>query len=361
MKRIYLLTTILITLAIFQLQAQEKDSKEVVATKIELLKNERSKIELEEKNLLKNEIEAINKKLAKNLISEDEAKKLKEEAAKNRALNIKSRITIIDSKIDLLERNKLGNEKDYRYSDYGSVIRIGRADERSDDLIYIGGPKDDKPRKYDLRTKSDMVLAFGFNNAIIDDESFNDSPYKVGGSRFFEIGWGWKTRVFKESNFLRLKYGVSIQINGLKPNDNNYFVQDGDETYLEEFQYNLKKAKLSVTNLVFPIHFEIGSSKKIEREDYFRYSTKNRFKFGFGGYAGFNIGSRQKLKYKEDGDRKKDKIKNSYNTSNLVYGISSYVAFGDVAVYAKYDLTPIFKNQTVEQNNISLGLRFDMD
>jgi len=359
MTRVYLLTFLLITLAVFEFQAQEKDSKKVITTKIELLQNQRSKVELEEKNLLKKEIEAINKNLAKNLITKEEAQRLKEETAKKRALNIKSRIAIIDGKIDLLERNSITiGEND---TNYGNLIRLGRGDDTSDNLLYIGNQVNDKPRKYDLRTKSDMVLAFGFNNAIIEGESFNDSPYKVGGSRFFEIGWGWKTRVFKESNFLRLKYGVSFQINGLKPKDNQYFVQDGNQTHLEEFQHNLKKAKLSVTNLVFPLHFEIGSSKKIEREDYFRYSTKNRFKFGFGGYAGFNIGSRQKLKYKVDGDRKKDKIKSSYNTNNLVYGISSYLAFGDVAVYAKYDLSPIFKDQSVDQNNISLGLRFDMD
>jgi len=46
-----------------------------------------------------------------------------------------------------------------------------------------------------------MVLAFGLNNAIVEGESFDDSPYKIGGSRFFEIGWAWKTRVFKNSNF----------------------------------------------------------------------------------------------------------------------------------------------------------------
>ena len=36
-----------------------------------------------------------------------------------------------------------------------------------------------------------MVLAFGLNNAIIDGENFDDSPYKIGGSRFFEIGWNY--------------------------------------------------------------------------------------------------------------------------------------------------------------------------
>ncbi len=80
-----------------------------------------------------------------------------------------------------------------------------------------------------------------------------------------------------------------------------------------------------------------------------------------GGYAGFNIGTRQKLKYEVEGDRVKDKIKRSYNASDLVYGLSSYIAFDDIALYVKYDLSPIFKDQAIDQNNISLGLRFDMD
>ena len=49
-------------------------------------------------------------------------------------------------------------------------------------------------------------------------------------------------------------------------------------------------------------------------------------KIGFGGYAGFNIGERQKLKYEDDGDKVKEKLKNNYNTNDLVYGLSAYRA-----------------------------------
>ena len=206
-----------------------------------------------------------------------------------------------------------------------------------------------------------MVIAFGFNNAIVEGEKLDDSPYKFGGSRFLEIGWAWKTRVFKNSNFLRFKYGYSFQINGLKPDNNQYFVEQNGQTVLEEFQENLKKSKLSITNLVFPMHFEFGTSKRIDKDNYFRYSTRNKFKIGLGGYAGFNIGTRQKLKYELDGERVKDKQKRGFNTTNLVYVLSGYVAFDEVALYVKYDLSPIFKDQMVEQNNISIGVRFDMD
>ncbi|WP_299553259.1 hypothetical protein [Seonamhaeicola sp.] len=326
--------------------------------KIETLKDLKEQIKAEEREFLKAEVEAINIRLENGEITNVEADALKKEAAKKRALNIENRIAIINNKIALLERNEAG----YKPGDDEELSKVGLSIGGEDGTfagIKINGKK--KPKKYDRRTSSDMVLAFGLNNAIIEGQSLDDSPYKFGGSRFFEIGWAWKTRVFKETNFLRFKYGYSFQINGLKPTDNMYFVNQGGQTVLEAFPQDLKKSKLSITNLVFPMHLEFGPSKKIDKETYFRYSTDRQFKLGLGGYAGFNIGTRQKLKYTVDGERIKDKRKRGLNTSDLVYGLSGYVAFGGTALYVKYDLSPIFKDQLVDQNNISIGVRFDMD
>jgi hypothetical protein len=355
------LVLIIIGICVLQANAQDTIQNNKNVYKIETLKKAKESIKAEERELLKAEVEVINQRLDRGEITQVEASKLKKEAAKIRALNIENRIAIIDNKIALLERNDNNADLlDYE-GDNNVYLRIGSGDETNDSFVFLGNKKNDKPRKYDRRTTSDMVIAFGLNNAIVEDEKLDDSPYKFGGSRFFEIGWAWKTRVFKNSNFLRFKYGYSFQINGLKPSDNKYFVTEGSQTTLEDFQYDLSKSKLTITNLVIPVHFEFGPSKKIERDTYFSYSTHKQFKIGLGGYAGFNIGTRQKLKYKVDGNRIKDKIKRDYNTSNLVYGLSGYVAFGNVGVYAKYDLSPIFKDQVVEQNNISIGLRFDMD
>ena len=68
----------------------------------------------------------------------------------------------------------------------------------------------------------------------------------------------------------------------------------------------------------------------------------------------------KKLKYKRNGERVKDKLKRGYNTSNFVYGLSGYLGFDGVLLYAKYDLNPIFKDAVKEQHNVSLGLRFDL-
>ncbi len=330
--------------------------------KIEKLEKQKTRITAQEKDALKIEVKSINDRLAKGAITAEEAKILKEEAAKKRALNIEDRIAIIDNRIALLERNE------------GLVINDSMNDTIVEDQIQIGIEINGEPAeefifgtkswkrelKYDRRTYSDFVLTIGLNNAIIEGESLSDSPYRIGGSRFFELGWQWRTRVFKNSNFMRFNYGFSFQFNGLKPEGNLFFVENGDQTELQEFAFDLNKSKLRMDNLVFPIHFEFGPSRYRETEKTFRYNIDKSFRLGIGGYGGFNIGTRQKLKYSENGNRIKEKLKRDYNTADLIYGLSAYAGIGGVQLYMKYDLNPIFRNAAIEQRNISLGLRFDL-
>ncbi len=346
------LTLILIALLVQITTAQDQHSDKIVE-----LKEQKDQITLQEKEALKTEIEEINQRLDKQQLNSDEAKKLKEASAKKRALNIENRIAIIDNEIALLERNdgeilELENEVSILEDGVGISINVG------DEPWTFFERK--KPIKYDRRTYSDFVFAFGLNNALIDEESLEDTPYKIGGSRFFEMGWAWRTRVFKNSNFVRLHYGFSFQFNGLKPENNQYFVSNGDQVELQDFEFDLDKSKLRMDNLVFPMHFEFGPSKLTENENSIRYSLDNQFRIGIGGYGGFNMGTRQKLKYDNAGDSVKEKLIGGYNTTNFVYGLSAYAGIEGVLLYLKYDLNPIFKNAAVEQHNISLGLRFDL-
>ncbi|WP_228237143.1 hypothetical protein [Allomuricauda sp. M10] len=351
----YLATFLLLLVSQHVLGQEEDYLREVKALKIE-----KERIIEQEKDALKLEVRDINRRLEKGDISEAEAKILKEEVAKRRAMNIENRVAIVENKIALLERNE------------GEVLTLSELDSLENDHVNLGIMIDGKPAiifnsnhwkrdiKYDRRTYSDFVFAVGLNNAVSEGQSLNDSPYKIGGSRFFEMGWQWRTRVFDRSNWLRFHYGVSFQFNGLKPDDNQIFVQNGNQTTLEEFEYDLDKAKLRMDNLVFPIHFEFGPSKLRKTERTIRYSIHDQFRVGFGGYGGFNLGTRQKLKYTVDGEHIKDKLKRDYNTSDLIYGVSGYIGFDGVLLYMKYDLNPIFKDADIKQNNISLGLRFDI-
>ncbi len=348
------LVLLVISICTLQLNAQDTIQNQTSNQKIKSLEETKTQIHNEERELLKQEVEGINIRLDKEEITLEEASKLKKEMAEKRALNIENRIAIIDNEIELLKRNDSNyTPEDNKSSTFEITFGPGK------NGFKIKGKEYERP--YDLRTTNDLLFAIGLNNAIIKGKDLNNSPYEIGGSRFIELGWNWKTRLLKNSNLIRVKYGFSFQWNTYSPKDNKYFVQNEKVTFLEEFPQDFKKSKLRTTSLVFPLHFEFGPSKKLEKKTYFRYLTDNKFKIGIGAYGGFRLGTLQKLKYEENGKRRKEKIKRSYNTSNIVYGLSTYVGIGNTSLYMKYDLSPIFNNQEVKQNNLSLGLRFDLD
>ncbi len=339
MKKVtFLVFLVLATFAVEPVLAQEQTSKQ----KIEQLQQQKEQIIAEEKEALKKEVEAINRRAEAKEIDWEEAEKLKSEAAKKHAMNIQNRVAIIDNQIALLSREE--GEEEWSWDEEEEV--------QDDNDNWFN-------KSHYSRTSTHLVVAVGFNNALSEDQSINDSDFKVGGSRFFELGIAWRTRVFEHSNFLRFRYGFSFQFNGLKPTDNRFFVEDGDLTTLEEFPVELDKSKFRMDNLVFPVHFEFGPSKKVETPRSVWFSTHDKLKIGLGGYAGVNIGERQKLKYEEDGEDVKQKLKGDYNTNEFIYGLSGYIGWGGTSLYAKYDLNPIFKDPNPALHNISVGLRFD--
>ncbi|MBJ7880264.1 hypothetical protein [Gelidibacter salicanalis] len=333
-------------------QAQDTLQKAQSQIRIEKLQQYKETIANKEKAFLKAEVEAINQRLENGEITKPQAEELKRELAKKRALNIENRLTIVDSQIELIKRNPEYYAAKHS-TDTNFVISIGQKK-------ILSFAKDSTP-KYDIRTGNKLLFAIGFNNTITDGQSLNDSPYEIGGSGFVELGWIWSTRVLENSNFVRVNYGLSLQWNKLSIKDNQYFVENGDDTSLATYPLNLKKSKLRTTSLVVPVHFEFGPSKLKDYGDRIRYFNDNQFKIGIGGFAGLNLNTMQKLKYEVDGDNQKEKVKSDFNTNSFVYGLSGYVGVGDFSVYAKYNLNTLFKNQMVDQRNVSLGLRWALD
>lgn len=322
--------------------AQEEPTKDSISAVLQ------EKIELAvktEKELMKEEIITINERVKNNEITEEEARLTKKEIANKYAVRIKNKTNKVITNSKVAAKHSfdfsIGSKSFFRYTKKGDSIKK-------------------KPRKKDIRTYSGIVIAAGFNNTIQEGKSLNESDYKAGGSRFFELGFAWKTRVFKESNWLRFGYGMSLQYNSLKPKDNQYFVRNDEVTSLQIHSYNLKKAKIRTTNLVVPISLEFGSSEKIDKGDYSIFSPFQKIKFTIGGYAGIRIGTIQKLKYKANGDREKDKTRNHYNMNDFVYGVTAGIAHNSVGLYMKYDLNPLFSSPNIKQNNISLGLKYEL-
>ena len=212
------------------------------------------------------------------------------------------------------------------------------------------------------RSSDALVLAVGFNNSISDGNSLSDSGIRFGGSRTFEIGYARETRIFKNVGALSVKYGFSFQFNGLKPEGNNVFAIDGDQTTIEEFDFNLRKNKFRMDNLIFPLHLQIGSNGIKTNSKGNRFYADHDFKVGLGGFLGINLLNTNKLKYTNDsGQRVKERIRDDFNTTNLLYGLSAYVGWNDFSFYAQYNLNPMFTDNLVDAHNIQFGIRFDLD
>ena len=361
MQKIILYAALLLCTFVTQLYAQE--TFEERAKKIS---ENITKITSEEKEALKREVEDINKLLDNGTISSEKAEAEKLKAAEKRAKNIETRVAEEETKLNSLVKDQVDGTIATNSKQDVDTIRMGRG---RFIISYEKGDKDYKRYKnhkpyYEKRTTSQFVFAVGLNNLITEGgvSSLEDSDYRTWGSHFYEWGFTNNTRVFKNDNLLHFKYGLSLMYNNLRPTDNRYFVKNGNQTELQEFGLDLRESRFRNVQLVVPMHLEFDFTPKTVSDDGItRFRTHCSFRLGVGGYGGFNVKSKQILKYKEDDVRVKIKEKGDFNVSDFVYGLSTYVGYKETTLYLKYDLNPLFKNNAIDQNNISLGLRFDFN
>ena len=317
---------------------------------IKNLQERKVQIESSEREELQKDIIKIENRLAKNEITKDEAQKQKEEAALKRAQNIEDKTAIADSQISLLERNKnYASIEEYDGDNSGSRIKFGNIFEFNSNGYKNKDTVGTKERQ-NRRTYSYLVFAIGGANNLVTNGAVAHSDFKYTGSRSYEWGLAFNRKLGKNSNLLHLQYGLSLMYNDLKPTDNRFFVDNGKETNLETNTVHMKDSRFRNVNLVVPVHFELDFGK----------NRHQGFRLGMGGYAGVNVKSKQILKFDIDNYKRREVTKGDFNVNDFIYGLSTYVGYKSTSLYLKYDLNPLFKNNAVDQNNVSLGLRFDL-
>lgn len=353
MTKIILYLTMCVLLLVSKLQAQDSNHKgEKAKQTFEMqAKNIASNIENitnEEKSALKKEVDAVNDELANGTITKEEAERKKEVLAQIRATNIETRVAKEQEKLQVLVQNKVDG-------------KISENDSTKVTLINIGYDKNIFKNTNEKRTTTQFVLAYGVNN-LVTDGSVANSDFYYWQSRFFEWGLTYNTRILKNDNLLHLKYGFSVMYNNISPTDNRYFVPDGNnQTNLQVFPYELENSRFKNVYLVAPLHLEFDFSGNKSKEGNTSFSTHKGVRFGIGGYGGFRIKSKQKMYYISDDDKIRIKTKGDFNANDLIYGVSTYLGYKETSLYLKYDLNPLFENNVIDQNNISLGIRHDFN
>ncbi|MBZ4036967.1 hypothetical protein K6T82_19525 [Flavobacterium sp. 17A] len=321
--------------------------QETFESKAKAIANKIEKITKEEKEALKEEIEAVNVQLSEGKITQEVAEKRKKELAEARAVIIEEKVTLAQNELNDLVQAKV----DGKIKEDSSKVYMIRFNHKKRDRDSIHGEK---------RTTSQFVFAMGLNNTLSDGK-LQDSNYRFMGSHFYEWGFTYNSRLMKNDNLLHAKYGLSLMYNNIRPTDNRSFVVDGDQTNLVENPVHLTESRFRNVYLVAPVHLEFDFTRPQENNGKTYFKTHKSFRFGIGGYAGVNVKSKQILKFEEEDLKYKTTIKGDYNVNNFVYGLSSYIGYRELSLYFKYDLNPLFQNNLVKENNISLGLRVDLN
>lgn len=330
-----------------QISAQEKQSFEQkakeIAQKIE-------QISAQEKENLKKQVEEVNKLWDKNEITKQQADEQKIELATKSAKSIENQVAQQQNLLNQLVKDKVDGK-----------LYANDSEDKKNKFVFKVDFKKDSTRKSEKRTTSQFVFAIGVNNLVTNNQ-LDKSDFGYLRSRFYEWGLTYNTRLSKTSNIAHIKYGYSVQYNDLQASENRVFQKNGNQTILVNSPIALRHSRLRNVNLVFPVHFELDFSKTKTINDAKVYQSHQGFRLGLGGFAGFNLKTKQILRYNDPfGNTVRQKTKGDFNVNDFVYGISSYIGFGETTLYAKYDLNEVFKNNDVKQNNVSLGMRFDFN
>lgn len=326
----------------------EKRAK-AIALKIE-------NITKEQKEALKIEIEEVNVQLEKGSISRDQADLKKQQLAQARATIIENKVAVAQEELkDLVQQKVDGKIKNQ------DTLKIDR---RRSIKIYFNERENKKDTierlKSERRTTTQLVFATGLNN-VVTNGTASKSDFRYWGSHFYEWGLTYNTRILKDNNLLHAKYGFSVMYNNLRPTANRSFVVNDNQTILEVNFIPQEDSRFKNVNLVFPLHLELDFTKPKVKDGKTYFKSHESFRVGLGGFVGTNLKSKQYINYDIDGYKSKEITKGNFNVDNFIYGLSGYLGYGATSLYLKYDLNPLFKNNTVKQNNVSLGLRFDFN
>ena len=302
----------------------------------------------DEKAALKAEIELVNTELEKGTITKVQANEKKLQLAEVRAKSIEVKVAQAQDELKDLVQQKV----DGKLKENGRKRHQFEINWKEKDSI--------RRKRGESRTTSQFVFAAGVNN-LVTDGSIANSDFRYWGSHFYEWGFTANYRLLKNDNLLHLKYGLSVMYNNLRPTDNRLFVANGLQTNLETSPVNLRDSRFRNVYVTFPVHMEFDFSKTKDVEGKKIFQSHKSVRLGIGGYAGFRVKTKQILEYTLDGHDVTQRARGGFNTNDFIYGVSTYLGYKETSIYLKYDLNPLFKNNAVKQNNISLGVRFDLN
>ena len=206
------------------------------------------------------------------------------------------------------------------------------------------------------RTYSNFVIDLGLN-ALVNQEkgsmtgSDTGVDLRTAGSRYFNIGFDWGTRLGGKRSPVSFVRGLQLAVNNFKLSGNNQWVQANGITSITKVTdgRELLKSKLATSSINVPLMLQLT----LRDSNY-----KPTFRLGAGGFVGYRLGSYTKIKYLSDGNTDKEKEDGRYNLENFLYGAQGTIGYGSLEFFAKYNMNDLFRNNAGPQAQVlSFGVR----
>lgn len=208
-----------------------------------------------------------------------------------------------------------------------------------------------------VRTNTKLLVAFGFNQALGDDNGIGED-YRFWGSGVFDLGLEFSTRLKADDDLLRFNYGLTLRTQTLRINNNEVFETLNRVTTLRNPLISLDRSRFSQVSLNFPMHIEIGRRTLKDYENGLkRYGGDKAFVVGLGGYLGFITSSSQSIEFQNEGRDVTLTNTNDFEVNDFQYGLSVYAGWNTMQIFATYGLSEIFDNSPVQQQYLSFGIR----
>lgn len=220
-------------------------------------------------------------------------------------------------------------------------------------------------RKYNRSTRQSISFDLGTNN-YLSNGNFPDPgndlhTVRPWGSWYVAINSVHRTRVAR-TFFLEYALGLS-QYNFKFQNDATSISKDPNSVIFSidsrEADVDFRKSKLSALflNASFVPVIDFGGNYK--KPVLFDGRRSDSFRIGFGPYAGYRLDSYTRKVFKEDGDKQKEKDRDTFYLNNFRYGLRLQLGFRDTDLFFNYDLNELFiAGKGPQLNAFSFGISF---
>lgn len=179
---------------------------------------------------------------------------------------------------------------------------------------------------------------FGLNNYVnsdfklsrTDEDEFMD--LNTGKSWNFNFNFAQYSLGFN-SKRTGMVIGMGIEWSNYHFSNANTIIKSDGEIIAQPIPHSIIKNRLQTTYLTFPVLYEL---------QLFQGNRNDRMYFAVGAIGGIKLFSNTKIKYTENGSKKKNKERGDYYLTPLRYGVTARAGYKMVKVYFNYYLSPLF-------------------